>query len=101
MLPSRSGILYEARRKLIKIFSIEFFLNLYYTFITDDESKRNKQRAKSNKQRAKNNEHRAWRNMQQAKSKEERAENNEQRAKSFTSIWVPHKEITFANNHLK
>ena len=46
----------EARSKLIKIFSIVLFLNLYYTFITYDGPKSNEQRAKSNKQRAKGNE---------------------------------------------
>ena len=75
MLPSRSGIFSEARSKLIKTFSCVFFPNLYYTFITYDAPKSNRQPAKSNEQRAKNNE-------QRAKSNEQRAINNKQRRTS-------------------
>ena len=75
MLPSRSGIFSEARSKLIKTFSCVFFPNLYYTFITYDAPKSNRQPAKSNEQRAKNNE-------QRAKSNEQRAINNKQRPTS-------------------
>ena len=67
MLPSYSGILSEARSKLIKTFSGAFFLNLYYTFITYDGLKSNKQQAKSNKQRAKSNEQRPKSNEQMSK----------------------------------
>ena len=59
MLPLRSGILSEARSKLIKIFSTVLFLNLYYTFKKYNEPKHNEQRAKSNEERAKSNEQRA------------------------------------------
>ena len=82
MLPSRSGMLSEARSKLIEIFSIVFFLNLYYTFITYDEPKSNKQPVKSNKQRAKNNEQWPKSNEQRGESNEQRAKSNKQRAKS-------------------
>ena len=57
------------------------FLNLYYTFITYDERKSNKQRAKSNEQRAKSNKQRAKSNEQRANSDEQRAKTNERRAK--------------------
>ena len=48
MLPSRARILAEASNTLIKIFSVMFILNIYYTFVTYDERKSNEQRAKSN-----------------------------------------------------
>ena len=66
--PLRSGILAEVSSTLIKTFSIVFFLNLYYAFITYDGRKSNEQRAKANEQRAKANEQRAKTNEQRAKS---------------------------------
>ena len=57
----------ETTRTLMKIFSIMFFFNLYYTFITYDKRKKNERRAKSNKQLTK-------RNDQEEKSNEQRAE---------------------------
>ena len=41
MLPSRFEILTEATNTLTEAFSIVFFLNLYYTFITYDGPKSN------------------------------------------------------------
>ena len=92
MPPLRSGILAEVPSTLIKTFSIVFFLNLYYAFMTDEKSydgrknneqraNTNEQRAKSNKQRVESNEQRAESNEQQAKSNEQQAESNEQQAK--------------------
>ena len=75
MIPSRTWILAEATSRLIKTFSIVFFLNLYYTFITCNGRKSSEQRAKSNEQQAKSN-------AQRAKNNEQRAKSNEQRAKS-------------------
>ena len=46
MLPSRFEILAEATSTLINKFSIVFFLNLYYTFITYNGRKSNEQQAK-------------------------------------------------------
>ena len=83
--PSRSRILAEATSALIKKFSIVFFPNLHYTFITYNGRKSNEQRTKSNKQRAKSNEQRGKSNEQRAKTSEQRVKANEQRAKSFTS----------------
>ena len=68
MIPSRTWILAEATSRLIKTFSIVFFLNLYYTFITCNGRNSSELRAKSNEQRAKNNEQRAKSNEQRAKS---------------------------------
>ena len=45
----------QAISTLIIIFSIVFFLNLYFIFITYDGRKNKKQRAKSTKQRARSN----------------------------------------------
>ena len=93
MPPLRSGILAEAPSTLIKTFSIVFFLNLYYVFMTDEKTydgrknneqraNTNEQRAKSNKQRVESNEQRAESNEQQAEINEQPAKCNEQRAKS-------------------
>ena len=82
MLPSRSIILSEAKSKLTKTFSVVFFLNLHYTFLTYDGPKSNEQRTKSNKQRAKSNKQRAKSNEQQVKSNEQRAKSNKQRIAS-------------------
>ena len=82
--PPPSRVLLEATNKLVKTFSIAFFLNFYYIFIIYDYlPKRKKKRTKSNKegvtskeQRAKSNEHRAKSNKQRAKSNEQRAKNS-------------------------
>ena len=50
-----------------------FFLNLYYTFITQDRRKSNDQCAKINKQQAKSNEQREKSNDQQEKCNKQRA----------------------------
>ena len=79
--PSRSRILAEATSALIKKFSIVFFPNLHYTFITYNGRKSNEQRTKSNKQRAKSNEQRGKSNEQRAKTSEQRVKltSNEQK----------------------
>ena len=82
MLHSGSEILAEATYTPVKTFSIAFFLNLYYTFITHDGRKSNQQREKINEQRAKSNEKRAKSNKERAKINEKRAKTNKQRAKS-------------------
>ena len=56
MLHSGSEILAETTNTPVKTFSIAFFLNLYYTFITHDGRKSNQQREKINEQRAKSSE---------------------------------------------
>ena len=81
MISSSSGILVETASTLIKTFFIVFFLNLYYTLITYDGRKCNKQRANSNKQQAESNE-------QRPKSKEQRAKTNEQQATSKTFSFI-------------
>ena len=63
----------ETTRTLMKIFSIMFFFNLYFTFITYDKRKKNEQRTKRNDQEEKSNEQRVKSNEQQAKSNEQRA----------------------------
>ena len=68
MLTLRSWILAEATITLVKTFSIVFFLNFYYTFITYDGPKGNEQRAESNDQRVKSNEQRAKSNKQRVTS---------------------------------
>ena len=65
MLLSPSGILAEAKSTLIKTFSIVLLLLLYYTFITYNGRKSNKQQAKSNEQRTKSNKQRTKSNKQQ------------------------------------
>ena len=82
MLHSGSEILAETTNTPVKTFSIAFFLNLYYTFITHDGRKSNQQREKINEQRAKSNEKRAKSNKERAKINEKRAKTNKQRAKS-------------------
>ena len=80
--PPRSRVLLEATNKLVKTFSIAFFLNFYYIFIIYDGRKSNKQQVKSNKQRPKSNKERAKIKEQRAKSNEQRAKRNAQQAKS-------------------
>ena len=51
--PPPSRVLLEAKNKLVKTFSIAFFLNFYYIFIIYDYlTKRKKKRTKSNKEEA-------------------------------------------------
>ena len=75
------AFLVETTSTLMKIFSIMFFPNLYYTFITCDKRKSNERRAKSNEQRTKRNDQEEKSNEQRVKSNEQQAKSNEQRAK--------------------
>ena len=78
MLHSGSEILAETTNTPVKTFSIAFFLNLYYTFITHDGRKSNQQREKINEQRAKSNKERAKINEKRAKTNKQRAKSSEQ-----------------------
>ena len=84
MLHSGSEILAETTNTPVKTFSIAFFLNLYYTFITHDGRKSNQQREKINEQRAKSNEKRAKSNKERAKltRSEQKRTSNEQKVAS-------------------
>ena len=80
--PPSFRVLVEATNKLVKTFSIAFFLNLYYIFVIYDGRKSNKQQVKSNKQRPKSNKEGAKIKEQPAKTKKQRAKRNAQQAKS-------------------
>ena len=74
----RSPVFQLKQKAQIKTFFIVFLLNLFYSFITYDRQKSNKQRAKSNEQQAK----KRTSNKQKVTSYEQKVTSNKQKPKS-------------------
>ena len=86
MLPSRPGILAEAKSTRIKTVSIVFFLNLFFPNIgvTSKEQKvtNSKQKVTSNEQKLTSKEQKVTSNEKKLTSNEEKVTSNEQKVTS-------------------